>query len=409
MEHIKRLVEEDEKHDLKLAPHLKAAYLEPNHFDKMSVSSAVAVLNHSVGAAMRVLVRMGLLPVDALTTAWFVEQVFHWFSLMTSRYIGTAMSFFKESSHKEAVAFLEDFMAMFSRVTIRNETQNSSFKPVQTGVLITTTSALLLQHELLTVYKFKFVLLCRLTQDALENLFSCVRARNPVPRALEFKLTLRLIMLSQFFRPSRKGSYQIDDSVDLLEFLEVKKAASQKNLEAGEEVLFEDSFLDDETPPLDNVEMQSLVYLSGYITRSVSKRYTLCNACKVYLKDEPIEENDELLKLKSYRAQSEPNPLVRPSAHVVSLLKHADSVFRSFEHDALSLSLPALTKATLDSCHVPPNDFPQCHDLKKRLTSAFLILRLRIALRKLSRKAKAPKSKCGSKSVGMRAAVAQVR
>lgn len=180
----------------------------------------------------------------------------------------------------------------------------------------------------------------------------CMRARSPVPRALEFKLTLRLIMLSQFFRPS----HQIDDSVDLLEFLEVKKAASQKSLEAGEEVLFEDSFLDDEAPPLDDVEMESFVYLSSYITCSVSKRYTLCNACKV-LKDEPIEELDELLQSKSYWAHSLPNPLVHPSAHVMSLLKNADSVFPSCEHDVLNVSLPALTKATLDSYHLP-NNFP---------------------------------------------------
>ncbi|XP_077549557.1 uncharacterized protein LOC144162788 [Haemaphysalis longicornis] len=406
VEHIKLLAEEDAKRDLKLAPHLKAGYLDLNHFEKMSVSSAVAVLNHSVGAAMRVLVKMGLLPLEALTTAWFVEQVFRWFTLMTSRYIGTAMSLFKETSHEDAVAFLQEFMEMFSGVSIRNEKQKDCFKPVQTGVLISTTSALLLQHELLSVYNFKFVLLCRLTQDALENLFSCVRAKNPVPRALEFKLTLRLIMLSQFFRPSRKGSYQIDDSVDLLEFLEVK-AASKESLEAGEEVRLDDSFLDDATP-LDDVEMESLVYLSGYITRSVSKRYALCNTCKAYLKDEPIAESDQLLQLKSYRAQSQPNPLVRPSAHVVRLLTHADTVFRSFEHDALNVSLPALTKATLDSYQLP-NDFPQCHQLGKHLTSSFLMLRLRITLRKLSCKAKAAKSKCASKSVGMRAAVSQVR
>ncbi|KAH9364734.1 hypothetical protein HPB48_014867 [Haemaphysalis longicornis] len=105
---------------------------------------------------------------EALTTAWFVERVYRWFTLMTSRYIGTAMSMFKPDAHDEA-------------------------------------------HQLLSVHKFKFVLLCGLTQDALENLFSCIRSRHPVPRALEFKLMLRLIMLSQFFKPSRKGSYDIDD------------------------------------------------------------------------------------------------------------------------------------------------------------------------------------------------------
>lgn len=45
MKQIKRLVEEDEKHNLKLASLLDAGYLELNHFDKTSISSAVAVIN----------------------------------------------------------------------------------------------------------------------------------------------------------------------------------------------------------------------------------------------------------------------------------------------------------------------------------------------------------------------------
>lgn len=136
-----------------------------------------------------------------------------------------------------------------------------------------------------------------------KNLSSHVRARNSVPRALEFKVTLWPIMLSQFFRRRCKGSYHIDDAVDLLEFLEAEKAASKKVLEAGEEVLFEERFLyDNETAPLDDAEMESLVYLSSYITRTMSKRYTLCNACKAYLKDKPIEENDKLLQWNLDRA-----------------------------------------------------------------------------------------------------------
>ncbi|KAM7290314.1 uncharacterized protein ISCGN_026959 [Ixodes scapularis] len=335
--HIKALAEIDAARDLKLAPHLKPSYLDPSHFEKMNVSSAVAVLNHSVGAAIRVLVCLGQLPSEALTTAWFVEQ-----------------------------------------------------------------------YQLLSIHKFKFVLLGRLTQDALENLFSCVRSRNPVPRALEFKLTLRLIMLSQFFRPSRKGSYAIDDSADLLEFIEIKKSASKKNIGAGDDFFFEDSFLEDGVPDIDEVKTESLVYLSGYITHSVCKKYKLCDLCKEFLQTDPVEQSDSLLKLKSYRSQSQPNPLVRPSRHVFNLLQHADKVFRSCEHKVVNISLASLIKATLES-HQLPDEFPRCHDLEKHLTTAFLMLRLRITLRKLSSKAKAVKSKCGSKSVGMRAAVSLIR
>ncbi|KAH9384723.1 hypothetical protein HPB48_026732 [Haemaphysalis longicornis] len=411
VEHIKELARKDSEHDLKLAPHLKPSHLELNHYDKMDVSSAVAVLNHSVGAAIRVLVSLGQLEDKAITTAWFVEQVFKWFSLLTSRYIGTAMSHFKPQAHQEAVTFLKEFASMLARVTIRKGSERDQFKPVQTGVLITTTSALKIQYQLLNVYRFRFVLLCRRTQDALENLFSCVRSRNPVPRALEFKLTLRLIMLCQFFRPSRKGNYAIDDSIDLLEFVEVKKAAAEKNLDHSgtDEPSEEDLIFEDEAPlPLDDVEMESLVYVSGYIARSVSRRRKLCTTCKEYLEADPVEDSDRLLTLKSYRAEGEPNPLVRPSRHVVALLEHADNTFCSYENQVLKASLPLITKVALDS-HQLPSDFPRCHDLAKHLTAAFLMLRMRITLRKLSSKAKVAKPKCGSKNLGMRAAAAQIR
>ncbi|KAH9379679.1 hypothetical protein HPB48_010028 [Haemaphysalis longicornis] len=74
---------------------------------------------------------------------------------------------------------------------------------------------------------------------------------------------LRLIMLSQFFKQSRKGSYDIDDSVDLLEFVEMKKAAQKNSVEAAEFELLTDSLLDDDAPPLDDVQMESLVYVAG--------------------------------------------------------------------------------------------------------------------------------------------------
>ncbi|KAK8786890.1 hypothetical protein V5799_023338 [Amblyomma americanum] len=195
VKHIRELAVIDAERDLKLASHLKPAHLDPDHFAKMNVASSVAVLNHSVGAATRTLVSLRLLESEALTTAWFVERVFRWFTLMTSRYIGTAMSLFK---HDEAVAFLKEFMEIFAHVCIKSGNAKEMFKPVQAGVLITASSALHIQHQLLSVPKFKFVLLCRLSQDALENLF-CIRSRHPVPRPLEFKLMLRLIMLSQFF------------------------------------------------------------------------------------------------------------------------------------------------------------------------------------------------------------------
>ncbi|KAK8757130.1 hypothetical protein V5799_000168, partial [Amblyomma americanum] len=355
----------------------------------MNVASAVAVLNHSVDAAMRTLVSLFLLQSEALTTAWFVERVFKWFTLMTSRYIGTAMTLFKEDAHDEAVAFLKEFMEIFAHVSIKSANAKEMFKPVQASVLIRTSSALHIQHQLLSVHKFKFVL-CRLTQDALENLFSCIHSIHPVPRPLEFKLMLRLVMLSQFFKPSTTGNYDIDASVDLIEFVEIKKAALKNGVKAAGDELLDDSLLDDDAPPLDEVQMESLVYVPGYITHSMTKKYKLCNTCKESLEAEPVEQNSQFLKLKLYRSQSQSSPLTRPSRHIVNLMQHADKVFRDHEHEALTVSLSSLTNATMDTCKLAYS-FPHCHDLQRHLTQAFLMLRIRIALRKLSSKAKTAK------------------
>lgn len=266
MKYIKDLADTDAAHDLKLAPYLKPKHLYLNHFDKMSVASAVAVLNRSVAAGIRVLLLMGKLPPEASTTAWFLDQVDRWLTFMTSRNVSTGMSLLKESQHEDAVQFLEETSTLFAGLSIKKDAQKDCFKPVQAGLLVSTRSTLELQQKLLHEQKFKFVLLGRLTQDALENLFSCVRSKNPVPRALEFKLTLRLIMLSQFFKPSRKGCYAIDDRVDLMEFLAEQNSKGQSHADPnhsadsiGLHVDLEEAGM----PPLEEVEKQSLVYVVG--------------------------------------------------------------------------------------------------------------------------------------------------
>lgn len=55
IEPIKTVIEEDKKVDLKIAPYLKEIYIQPNHFDKMKVQGAMAILNHDVSAALKII------------------------------------------------------------------------------------------------------------------------------------------------------------------------------------------------------------------------------------------------------------------------------------------------------------------------------------------------------------------
>lgn len=63
-----------------------------------------------------------------------------------------------------------------------------------------------------------------------------------MPRALEFKLMLRLIMLS------RKGNHDIDYSVDTLEFVKIKKAAVKNGVDTAEDELPTHSLLSYHAP-----------------------------------------------------------------------------------------------------------------------------------------------------------------
>lgn len=177
---------------------------------------------------------------------------------MTSRNIKTALSDLSAQRADEAKSFLEDFIAMFSGLTVVDKDGKDPWKPIQTGAVLSTLSALALRALYITKHGFRFLMLSRLTQDALENLFSMIRFRIPIPWAREFKSTFRIISLAQFSQPSRHGPYQVDDSQYLLEFFvrdkeELARDCTDDVVDVG----------DDEIVELCQEEQDSLIYFSG--------------------------------------------------------------------------------------------------------------------------------------------------
>ncbi|KAH6920497.1 hypothetical protein HPB50_028515 [Hyalomma asiaticum] len=133
LEHIKKACEFDAKHQLKLMPHLKLRDLDPTHFEKMNVATAHALFHHATAAGLRYLVLKNHLPKEALTTAFFLEQVFRWFTIMTSRTMKTALSELCPQKGDEAKCFLANFIAMVMDMVIVDKTGKSSWKPFQTA------------------------------------------------------------------------------------------------------------------------------------------------------------------------------------------------------------------------------------------------------------------------------------
>ena len=148
----------------------------------MKVSGALNFFSNSVKAGLHYLVECEGYSKDLLTTAWFIGMINKWFDLMSSRHPIMALSNVNESCYKQAILHLEQVIRVFHEIRIG---VNAKWKPVQTGVILSTTSILNLQSNYLAK-GHRFLLTSRFTQDCLENLFSSIRLKNPVPTALDF-------------------------------------------------------------------------------------------------------------------------------------------------------------------------------------------------------------------------------
>lgn len=178
------------------------------------------------------------------------------------------------------------------------------------------------------------VLTIRFLQDCLENLFSCIRQRNPVPTPVEFHHALRAMSVGQFLSTAKSSSYQENDNDLLADFLE-RKDTSPSPANRVEE-LVEPSNASDFT----QTETCALYHVTGYIVCQVISYGSICDECKRAIKHNdgsPEAEHSALLRLKEYK----PGALCWPSEEAFKVLQDIEMLFRNRN----SASLMKLTNA----------------------------------------------------------------
>ena len=179
--HLHQLLLEQKDLNFLLTPRLCQSDIDSkNQFKKMRVNTAKNVLSTNVSSALEFLADENNAP-QYLTTAWFIKSIAKWFTLMTARHCSIALGKLHIEKFNESVTFLHEFINLFQNLTVGKKEQ---FKPVQKGIIVTTTSILELTNYLLEKRAFQFVFTGRMTQDCVENLFSVIRSKNPVPNAL---------------------------------------------------------------------------------------------------------------------------------------------------------------------------------------------------------------------------------
>ncbi|XP_064488352.1 uncharacterized protein LOC135400450 [Ornithodoros turicata] len=372
IEPIKRLVQHQVGSTFKLAPNLKPELLDPNHFDKMKVCNAMYIFSNSTATALRTMVKEHGWEETVLVTAWFLQQVNHWFDIICSRHPVMALSRHNPARHEEAVASLETFMDMFCRMKIGN----GQFKPCQAGVRLSTTSILQLQQYLLEDLSFEFLLTSRFTQDSLENFFSTVRLKNPTPTPMEFKMALKIISISQYLKVATTGSYEVDDGTYFLADFDTSLVSN--NLDVDIDV-------DNMTygrPILTEVEESAFYYYAGYILSRVIKNNKVCSQCTnaVVAKPNEISRVQQFTLEKSYGVDS----LTCPSAGAYELLLRCESGFRSNIKQYMDKDYIISTLSGKMSLASEDIDIPQCHGIKDNIIKRFCHARLQLHLSELS-------------------------
>ena len=390
IEAVKDLANYQEHLDLKLAPKLKQSNLNPCHFDKMKVSNATNVISHEVSSGIKYLVNTEERPDTNLTTAWFLKMLRKWFDLMTSRHPVMAISKLNIDKYEETIAFLRMVIRVFKRVKIGTK---SHWKPFQTGVILSTTSIIQIAEELLDA-GHRYLLTSRLDQDCLENLFSVVCLRKPIPSPLEFKFALKLITTAQYLTHTT-NSYQQDEGELIAEFLQPMPSNTS---DETDEIPPRIEITNQPSNKINQAEMDSLFHLAGYCVQSVKKNCKICERCIKDIEDINQTANDTLTQMREYKQGC----LVRVSRPTFQMFLSTEKMFRSVEtclSGTKNVKQYLLAKAEDINKDV---QISACHcNIKQKLLTKFITARLHFYCKKVSATVK-QSGELGSKSAGMR-------
>jgi len=305
--HIEDLCEFEDQFELKVAPRLNEDNLHcKGHFSTMNVSTSRAVVNHRTGVGLKKLSKVAQQP-SYISTAWFVLLLNDFFSIVTSRTRVLALSKTDPIAYKKAIATLKKASYVFRHMRVG---EKGHWKPAQKGVLILVASILALQKYYLEKRKYIFLLLGHLTQDCLENFFSCLRLQA-VPHAVAFFLqNLKVITLAMYNTFVKKSNYDYVESSFVVDPLtEAKNIAAKRAAENAKKAETEEALHPVPIITAEDLESihdweRSVIYdMAGSVLHSLQiTSNTLCSHCvdAVLWKDKTPHPYSDITSLKEY-------------------------------------------------------------------------------------------------------------
>jgi hypothetical protein len=400
MQPVEEIIKIQESFEVKLVKGLSRANVHPGQYGKMKVGNAMKVFSHTTAMTMKDLVNDNVLNVRALSTAWFLDRVNNWFDIMSNNSYQLALYSSPTSSNGsstlsgrniQTIRDMHDLISQMDVVGARGF--NMTLKPWQKGIMLASKVVLLLHQDLVVNGNYKCLVTRRLTQDALENLFSQIRGiGDSHPSVVQFRQHLKLITLSQITDVPKCSSYDIDNMPNLIAFIRSHK--SKPNVDYWEKHKIQLPFIDVDNPS--SLEEKGLYYIAGWVAFKLSFIVKECTTCLVHLcSDSPSLPQSSLTSTLSYGG------LKHPSNELFELIQHAERFFRS--HDVSNRSTEDITQAMIADTS---SQLSQCkeHRLLDMAVRKFYKLRVHIRARFLTEQVNL-QSQYASKSAAQRTVI----
>jgi hypothetical protein len=268
---------------------------------------------------------------------------------------------------------------------------NDTWKPVQNGIQLSTSTIIDLHRTLVVSGDSKFLLTSRLNQDALENVFSQVRGKGDThPSVVNFRYNLRAVCLSQFMSVPKTASYHADNTPHLLDLVAKNKPSAMvatatindcndAEMPTSDVIAIAATAIAD----IDYIDSNVIVYIAGWIVfklKTLLKDCTDC-CCSLVLQDGDDDPGRNLTTVKSRGGLS------NPSRSIIELLLAAETVFRSEGRKVLDVANVEDYLMNLVEGRIPSSvELPPCHDVTHLAVRKYIRLRLHAHAAALSKR-----------------------
>ena len=333
--HFKKLADFCFERRLKVASHLKPEYVEINKYNKMRVAPAMHVLSRATGNALRWCHENypEEFPEEVLVTAFFAECVGKWYQYMCGKELSTAYWNDRPEQNAEQDKWLMEFMHMYIRMILHpSQNWETSFKPSQMALVLTTHSMLWIKNFCLNEMRYKLFRLFKAINDYIEQFHGHIRKIQFHPTCLQFMRNARNVGITHFMGKVKHGNYIGDTNVSWLINI---KDLDKLDDEDEETVIFAE-FIQltamKKFAPNDFAERCSLAYLAGYVLKVTIMKKTksgakYCVKCEEYFTvkfEDDAQEVNSLITFKDYTEGA----LVRPSENANAMFYLCETIFR---------------------------------------------------------------------------------